>query len=67
MGPRGCGPKGEAACRYSRVGLVLPPRSQGLRLTSLALSCVSNMVGRGRELQGEWRRSLYADHVSFSA
>ena len=37
------------------------------RLTSLALSCVSNMVGRGRELQGEWPRSLYADHASFSA
>ena len=36
-------------------------------LTSLALSCVSNMVGRGRELQGEWPRSLYADHASFSA
>ena len=36
-------------------------------ITSLALSCVSNMVGRGRELQGEWPRSLYADHVSFSA
>ena len=43
-------------------------RSQtGGVLTSLALSCVSNMVGRGRELQGEWPRSLYADHASFSA
>ena len=39
----------------------------GFHLTSLALSCVSNMVGRGRELQGEWPRSLYADHASFSA
>ena len=36
-------------------------------LTSLALSCVSNMLGRGRELQGEWPRTLSADHVSLSA
>ena len=41
--------------------------SIGGGITSLALSCVSNIVGRGRELQGEWPRSLYADHASFSA
>jgi len=28
---------------------------------------VSNMLGRGRELQGEWPRTTQADHVSLSA
>ena len=41
--------------------------SIGGGITSLALSCVGKMLGRGRELQGEWPRSLYADHASFSA
>ena len=36
-------------------------------LTSLALSCASNMPGRGREVQAEWPRTLDADRASFKA
>ena len=41
--------------------------SIGGGITSLALTCVSNMLGRSRELQGEWLRTLQADHVRLSA
>ena len=40
--------------------------SSSRSLTSLALTCVSNMSGRSRELQGEWLRTLEADHVRLS-
>ena len=36
-------------------------------ITSLALSCASNMPGRGREVQAEWPRTLDADRASFKA
>ena len=36
-------------------------------LTSLALSCASNMLGRGREVQAEWSRTLDADRASLKA
>ena len=36
-------------------------------ITSLALSCASNMPGRGREVQAEWPRTLDADRASLKA
>ena len=61
--------RGDRCARTRLYGIVA--RGQDCQseraLTSLALTCVSNMLGRGRELQGEWPRSLSADHVRLSA
>ena len=36
-------------------------------ITSLALSCASNMPGRGREVQAEWPRTLAADRAELES